>query len=389
MQALEAPCPPAVIQQALAPETLSRRAANLARLADFGPGFSAVLAAFHDHFSVLPLTPTGLRKLTSHAIQALVTRLRLILELKRSPALFEGELNEPLIIVGLGRSGTSYLHGLLSSLPGRRFLAAWEVMAPIPDHEEEDDRIAHYETLTALFTRSRPGFENMHAADARGPEECMFLLDPSLASPSFTWFDVPCPSYFEWIHEDTQREAYDVYRKLLLYLQARDPGRKLVLKSPAHFSQLSALLRAVPEARLIHTHRDPVAGLASMCSLRETLVAQGVGDFDRARIGRETLQGLESLIARNAAQRERLPEGVNYDLRFDHLVDDPLASVEGIWRHFDLPWTSESAHALRAELARGKPPQIGQHRYALRDYGLDEAEVAERLRAYRERWGFA
>jgi hypothetical protein len=175
----------------------------------------------------------------------------------------------------------------------------------------------------------------------------------------------------------------------LLYLQSTAPSRRLVLKSPAHFAQLTALMRAVPEARLIHTHRDPLHSLASMCNIREAMMTGGVAGFDRPRIGRETLAGLEAMIARNQAQREELPHGCNFDLRFDELTQDPATSLRRIQAHFGLDWTAEASAALEAELARGLPREVGKHRHTLQDYGLDTDRVSERLRDYRERWGFA
>ncbi len=388
MQLPDDVCPPSLVRETLAPQALLTRAANLARLDDFGPNFDPALAAFQDLFGAVPLTRHGLRKLAAHAMQALVNRLRLVHAERQTPELFAGQLNEPLIIVSLGRGGTSYLHQLLSCLPGRRFLASWEVMEPIPD-AEEDNRIEHYEILTSMFNSSRPGLGTQHQTGARAPEECMFLLDPSLVSLSFTWFDAPCPAYYDWVHDPRHSEPYQIYRKLLLYLQATAPEQKLVLKSPAHFGQLKALLRAVPEARLVHTHRDPLQALGSMCSVRETLVGPSSSGFDRARIGRETLAGVEAMIARNAEQREGLGEQQNFDLGFDDLTRDPLHSVARICEHFGLPWNEAARAALQLVLAQSQATPRAPHRYDLRDYGLKPDAVAERLASYRRRWGFA
>jgi hypothetical protein len=387
MQQPEDVCPPSLVKQTLAPEALLTRAANLARLDDFGPNFDPALSAFQDMFGTVALTHQGLRRLAAHAIQALVTRLRLVRAERLTPELFAGQLNDPLVIVSLGRSGSSYLHRLLSCLPGRRYLTSWEVMEPIAD-AEEDDRIANYAMLTSLFAAGRPEFATQHHAKVDGPQECMFLLDPSLVSLSFTWFDAPCPAYYYWVHDPRHTEPYRIYRKLLLYLQATAPEQKLVLKSPAHFGQLQALLQAVPEARLVHTHRDPLQLVGSMCSVRETMVGSSSRGFDRQRIGRETLAGLESMIARNAEQRLALLEHQNFDLGFDELTRTPSDSVARICAHFGLPWDDSARAALQVELSRNETEPTQRHRYDIRDYGLEADEVNERLAAYRRRFGF-
>jgi len=388
MTELEVALQQSTIRQALAPELLRERAAGLARLSDFGPGLAPALSQFQSFFSGISLTSHGLRRLSGHVLRALVSHLRLVAELRRTPELFAGRLNDPLIIVGQARTGTSYLQRLLGSLPGNRFLTFWEAREPIPDLEH-DDRIERYEHLAEFIRQTEPELASKYPIDVKGPEECMFLTDPSLMSLSFPFMDAPCSDYAGWVVDDSHHEAYDTYRKLLLYLQAQAPERRFILKSPSHFGQLTELLRAVPEARLIHTHRDPVQTLGSICSTQKTVMGPAVAGWTDTLVGRDMLGWFELGTARNAAQREHLHAGVNIDVQFHDLTRDPLLVVERIYRHFGLEWTPQVGAALRAELSRSQPPEVGRHRYSLEEYGLTAGDVAERLIAYRRRWGFA
>lgn len=371
----------------LSPERLLERARHLARLDDFGPDIRPALNMLCDCFDEAPLTALGQSNLALHVTQALVTRLRLVQERKRTPALFEGCLNDPIVIVGLPRTGTSYLQQLLACLPGRRYLHFWEAREPIPDID--DQRVPYYEHVARLLTQAMPELAAQHPIDAHGAEECMFLLDPSLISQSFVLVDAPCRAYFDWAIDPRHHEPYLIYRQLLLYLQASTPGARLVLKSPAHFAMLTPLTQAVPEARLVHTHRDPLQILPSMCSLQETFFRASASGFDRRQHGASRLAFLEGMMARNAEQRALLPAVQIFDLDFGDLIRQPLLSVRLVHEHFGFGWSDADEQALLAELARGVPAQVGRHHYRLEDYGLHAAEVAERLQAYRQRFGFA
>lgn len=72
------------------------------------------------------------------AVSGLTMRVRLDRLFEREPELCETPLRDPLIIVGLQRSGTPYLHRLLSDTDGARPLPLWEAMRPIPPRRGPD-----------------------------------------------------------------------------------------------------------------------------------------------------------------------------------------------------------------------------------------------------------
>ena len=63
-------------------------------------------------------------------------------------------------------------------------------------------------------------------------------------------------------------------------------------------------------------------------------------------------------------------------MQYDDLVADPVGTVEGIYRAFDLPWTDEVEAAVRAEHEESRRgPRTPKHSYSLADYGLTEEQV--------------
>ena len=99
------------------------------------------------------------------------------------------------------------------------------------------------------------------------------------------------PSFTGWQLEnlDTLGRVYRLHRRMLQTFQ-HDAGtdsdgapRRWLLKSPGHLSTLAALFAEYPDARVIHTHRDPRRFIASLVSLLAVLRFMRSDRDERAR----------------------------------------------------------------------------------------------------------
>src|SRR5687768_16812846 len=96
----------------LEPASLLRAAVRETGLDDFGPpDFEQGLGVFTLSLTTdARLTPIGRKGLRDFLINALVTRLRRVELLRTHPHWFQSELVAPLVLIGLPRSGTTFLH---------------------------------------------------------------------------------------------------------------------------------------------------------------------------------------------------------------------------------------------------------------------------------------
>lgn len=202
------------------------------------------------------LTEIGRLFVVDRIMLALLSRKALD-ELPPAPPLSQ----PPILIVGLPRSGTTLLHHALATDPSLRALTAWEVGLPVPlPGVNRRDLVA--DRLRRLG-RLAPELSGSHAIDVDRPEECVHLLEPSLRSPSF-WHFTPVRGYVSWLAHADPKPGYRIYARLLRHLAAHDPGRRLVLKGPAHVPALGALLDELPGTQIVWTHRDPAEVLPSL-----------------------------------------------------------------------------------------------------------------------------
>ena len=106
----------------------------------------------------------------------------------------------------------------------------------------------------------------------------------------------------------------------------------VVNKLLENFQHLGLIRMALPQARVIHTMRDPVDTCLS-CFAQLFIDAQPY-TFDLGELGRYYL-AYEALMAH---WRRVLPAGTMLDLRYEDMVADPEREARRLVAHCDLPW---------------------------------------------------
>ena len=314
-----------------------------------------------------PLNGLGRLALHMHLLRALRTRLlRVQADAVPAPAL----LHPVLVVVGLPRSGTTYLHRILAHAPGTRALRLWEVQQPCPPARGPDRRRDQAARQLEVLHRLSPELDHKHSTAVDAPEECFFLLDDSLVSPAFPLL-FPLEPYRRWRHRAPVHAAYQAYRRHLCRLQAETPHQRLVLKAPGHAEHLAAIADAVPEAVFVHTHRSAEATVPSRASLVASFHQRFCDALDLHAVGRACLDDAVHLLRGSAAGRAALPPTRLFDVQYDDLLREPTRVAEAIHRWSGVPPDPHVSRAVARE-ARDRPV----HRYSAADFGLTDAEIA-------------
>jgi hypothetical protein len=365
-------------------DALRMRAQRMTGLTDFGGSTEGLDVLCSSVASDVRLSLTGRIAQRDHLLRSLVTRLRLQELRTTRPELLATPLVPPLIVVGLPRSGTTFLHRLLASHPDSRALAFWELRDPLPQRLP-DRRLSEARAVIGAMKRVAPQLSAKHYFDAEEPEECALLFDCTLWTPTW-WRLLPVHDYLRWFLEQDGAAPYRTYRELLGIFQADTPTRRLTLKSPDHIGYLTPLLAAIPNAMIVHTHRDPVPVIGSYCSLMNTVHDISSVDQSPTRAAEDGLKLWADLTDTGMQDRAHLPADRIIDVRYDDLLADPTGQVERIYAHFDLPYTTEFADILRAHLADRPQHKHGKHTYSLDDVGLSADRVRSRFTAYTSRF---
>ncbi|MCB9662881.1 MAG: sulfotransferase [Alphaproteobacteria bacterium] len=336
------------------------------------------------------LTPLGRLVQRQRLIGLLRARLRLQHAVRGVPAPDDEALSSPLVITGLPRTGTTFLHRLLAADPRLRALRSWEAIAPapLPDDPGDARRRAAARRNEQALRYLAPDFFAVHPIDAEGVEEEVLLLDLALRT-NVAPATCHVPAFEAWLATADRTPAYALLRQALGLLSAPAGPRRWVLKTPDHLPFLDVLASVFPGARVIHTHRHPretTGSFASMVAHAHGLCTDAV---DPERIGRSWLTQHAAWVRTAQAHRDQGTAPPVLDVRYDDLMADPLREVARIYAFAGLALPDDVQARIAAAREAGSRHAPGRHRYALEDFGLSAGEVDEAFADYVARFDLA
>ncbi|MBN1240490.1 MAG: sulfotransferase [Gammaproteobacteria bacterium] len=371
-------------------ESLEHSAKRRADLADFGawPFEDPLERLLEAYRRESRLTMLGRITVREMIVSLLENLLHLEADRARDPSIEQVPIAKPVFIIGLPRTGTTLLHGLMSRDSANRVPLTWEVMFP-SRRDREPDRAAETRKRTASrlawANRLAPEFKKIHPIAPDLPQECIAITAQVFMSIQFhTTHDVR--SYEDWFENDSQKLAYDFHRRFLQHLEPNDPGKRWVLKAPGHLFALGALLERYPDARIIQTHRDPLRVMASMAS-HATVLRRAFSDHaDPREIAADWTDRWSRALHDFLDVRDRSAPGQFLDVAFDEIESAPIGTIEKIYDFLGWPLADEAKGAMQSFLAANPKNKHGVHRYSLAEYGLDRAAELARFRRYCDRF---
>jgi hypothetical protein len=308
-----------------------------------------------------------------------------------NPSLAVAPIAAPIFILGLPRSGTTFLHSLLAEDPENQVPRNWQTIYPAPRRPgfdpAADPKARLVATQLQMFAGIAPGFAQAHPVGADSPQECSEITSHAFRSYRFdTIFRVP--RYLDWLERAGDLDAFTFHRRFLQFLQAGQPAH-WVLKCPDHTFSLTSILRVYPDARFVIVHRDPLQVLASNAHLTELLRRPFLRNVDPAEIGRLDAQrwvdGANRLLA--FGSRADVPPARQFHIRHQELIGAPLDAIAAIYRQFDRPLSATALAAMRARLNAAPRGGYARHApYTLDRFGISAEQLTASFAGYVDRY---
>jgi hypothetical protein len=364
-------------------------------LSDFGPdqtwqvGFGKLLAAV-TAMQAPPVLRASIRRAVLHHLE---TRLRLTEDARLHPQIIAQTIDKPMVVIGLPRTGTTITYDLLALDPSARAPREWEWYMPWPATDAAtfttDPRIGIVQAMYQNWLDHAPELEQIQRFDCTQPGECNHGMSHHFASTNF-WAEYGVPDFARWLREAVPDGQYRTHKRLLQEFQWKGPQGHWILKSPQHLFDLDGLIDAYPDACLIWTHRDPVWTFSSLASMVSKFQRATGGGKDLHVVGRSVVDMWSAAMARATHSRSSNPkvERAIVDLAHRDVVHDPVGTMQRIYARFGFPFTDAHIARIRQFLQGSRSAQrLGQHQHKPADFGIDAAEVHERLADYYARFG--
>ncbi|MEO1475993.1 MAG: sulfotransferase [Pseudomonadota bacterium] len=378
------------------PDSIRRSAEKISGFSDYGtnsyvPGLATLCHSLENEAELNQMGRIILHRQISYALAG---RLTVVAWEKAFPKQAEAPIEAPLFVIGLPRTGTTILYETLAADPSLRAPLTWECRDFALAHQaaadpENDPRVKKLGRQMAQVDRLMPGFTAIHKFGPFIPTECIGLMLLDMASEQFgslAWL----PSYRDFLLNNDFSSVYEWHKRGLRYLQATQPSKTWMLKSPLHTGYLEALLTTYPDARLIQTHRNPMKVISSVASLYK--VSRGGwsdAEYDLPTRAYSDAAYYAEFVRRATEFRQTHPEHADrfFDVPFEGFMSDPMKLITEMHAYFDRPLT-DAAHKAMADYLTDRPrDKYGRHKYTPEEFGFTDALRDDLFSDYLKQFG--
>lgn len=300
-------------------------------------------------------------------------------------------IKAPVFVLGVPRSGTTFLHRVLSEEESFTTFSTWECFfAPSITQRKFwlmlgslDGKIGRplARTLNWVETRLLAGLDGIHATRMSAAEEDYLALMPVLASFILI---LPFPqseaiwkmgSFDRDMPEKRRRQLMRFYKHCLQkHLYIHGPERRLLSKNAAFASLSGSLCEYFPDARFLCCLRDPLETLPSQLSS----IASGIQLFDAESQGPVfTEKMLELFPYYYEHLMDTLPQCAPARHGFIHmnaLQADLYSTVNAQLTALEIPTGAVFKQKLRLHDEKSRQ-YVTKHQYSVESVGLKTDEV--------------
>jgi omega-hydroxy-beta-dihydromenaquinone-9 sulfotransferase len=288
----------------------------------------------------------------------------------------------PIFIVGHWRTGTTFLHNLMTQDPNLGYVSTLQAFAP-------ECFLWGRHAIEPIMSRFMPETRPMDAVPfgTTVPQEEEFAICNTSPHSFFRgwYFPRSMPELFrkyvlfENISQEEIEEWAQVYVGVVKKATLASGGKRLVLKNPVNTGRMKAIVHLFPGAKFIFMHRNPFDVFPSTLKLYRSLLPWlGLQRIDEETIRSYVLSFYRDMMQRYLEERSTLPEGSLTEVRFEDLAERPLHELSRIYAELDIPDWEAARAGFESYIAarRGYKPDR---------YVMDQRDTE----AIQNHWGFA
>jgi len=291
------------------------------------------------------------RMLYALMLSSIISPFRIMERIKFNDRIQKTEIkHDPLFIIGHWRSGTTYLHNLLSLDKNLGYCSTFQTI--IPGAFIVGERFFK-PVLTASIPEKRPMDDVAMGADL--PQEDEYAIGAYSPYAYYNGWCFPQNMAFynkfvcmDNVSPDIIKEWKNTYLYFLKKLTLTSNGRRLVLKNPANTARIKLLLEMFPDAQFIHIYRNPYHLYFSMMKfLRIVLPRYCIQKPPKmSEIEKHMMELYASMFKKYLREKDCIPNGNLVEVKYEEFIQQPLSQLKRIYTELKMKGFQESKEAF-------------------------------------------
>lgn len=252
----------------------------------------------------------------------------------------KGPMPAPVFIIGHWRSGTTYLHNILTQDERFGYCTTYQTVFP----HVMLRGYGLFRQVVKLFMPSTRATDKMELGVDIPQEEEIAL---SNMTPIAHYHFLTLPRRMDYYRDygllldsltPAEREEFKAAMEKLVRISLNVQHKERFLsKNPPHTARISTLLELWPDAKFIYLVRNPYTVIRSTCDFfRRTACSTTLQHFDEEHFEEEVLKNYKALVERYERDKGLIPEGNLIEIRFEDVEADPIATTERIYKELSL-----------------------------------------------------
>jgi hypothetical protein len=288
---------------------------------------------------------------------------------------------DPVFIIGHWRTGTTFLHNLMTRDPQFGYITMHQALFP-----RSFMSTGFFRWFLKVFMPPTRPMDNMKL-DVDMPQEDELALSNWGRFSLYNGWHFPwrlMDFYRRWVEFDGISDAgrsawWREFNRVLIRATLNHGGKRLVLKNPPHTARIIEILKRYPNARFIHIYRNPYVVYLSTRHLYKTAIPPfNVQNYPALKMERDFLQIYRRMMLRFFELEKIVPEDRLFSIRYEDFAEDPLPTLQRAYTHLGIEGWEEAEPTLNTYLKT-----LGGYRK--NRYNMSEEDIA----TVQRHWGFA
>ena len=322
-------------------------------------------------------------------ICAILSTLCYFEDKKYKKLLQDKEVNmEPVFILGHWRSGTTFVHNVMSMDKHFGYTTTYQTVFP---NLMLFGQGMFKPTMSWLMPDKRPTDNMELGVDLPQEEEFALSNDTPYNYYNFWYFPQDmmeyCDKYLTFktaTAEELQGFKESMHRIVKTSLHNTN-GTQFLSKNPPHTARVKELLEMYPNAKFIYLIRNPYTVFESTRSFfHNTIQPLKLQNFTIEQMEENILKVYNEVYDKYEADKHLIPEGNLIEVKFEDYEKDAYGMTEKIYKTLNLPGWDEAKETIKAYTDGKKGYKKNKYAYKPRTIELVEKHWSKALK----QWGY-